>query len=436
MIKYSLLICALCLVACNTSEVQQDNTDQNNSYLTANQQIDKALDSLVENDLVPFVYARIENKDGAAIYEHSAVNETLYPGLKVDKDSWFRLWSMSKILTISLTMDLIEDGQLSLEDEVIQYIPEFENLKVVQLPDSTYPAQVPWDKAADVPCSLTLVPATNQMTVADLINHKAGFYYPWTNIKCLDSIWIDMDLNSAKNSQELVDLLKEMPLVQEPGTTYFYGLNTTVLGIVNERVTGKTLKQLIKERITDPMSIPNLQYSKPSDVTLLPRTSGRDSLMRITPENESSILGAELPNYEPEHQLYLGGEGMLGTTDGYADFARMLLQKGELNGHRLLEESTIKEMSTPHTQKDSPWGYNGYNLWVTGDTLEIMRTGEAGLWVGGGYEGTYFWVDHKRQFVALVMTQLFNMKTAPSDVFRTAVYREIWKQEATQEQAD
>jgi CubicO group peptidase (beta-lactamase class C family) len=432
MIKYGFLIIFLCFLACNASEVNQNDSNQEQAlaFLSANPQINKALDSLVENDLVPFVYARIEGQSGEMLYEYSTVNDSLYPGLEVNKDSWFRLWSMSKIITISLAMDLVEDGIISLDDEVRQYIPEFSELKVAQLPDSTYPAQVAWEDAANTPCPTALVPVSKQMTIADLINHKAGFYYPWTNIQCLDSIWIEMDLNSAKNSEELINLLKTMPLMQEPGTTYHYGLNTTVLGMVAEKATGKPLKQLVAERITEPMNIPDLQYSKPNDVTLLPRTSGGDSLIKITPENESQILGAELPKYEPEHQLYLGGEGMLGTTDGYADFARMLLHNGALNGHRLLEESTIKEMSSPHTQLDNPWGYNGYNLWVTGDTLEIMRTGEAGLWVGGGYEGTYFWIDRKRDFVALVMTQMFNMKTAPSDVFRAAVYREIWKQES------
>ena len=237
-------------------------------------------------------------------------------------------------------------------------------------------------------------------------------------------------MNGAEDAQDLINRLKEVPLVQQPGTTYYYGLNTTVLGLVAERATGKPLKQLVEERVTGPLKIDGLQYTKPSDVKLLPRTNGGEALTEVTPENEKEIFGAELPDYEPGHPVYLGGEGMLGTTDGYADFMRMLLHRGELNGYRFLEEATIEEMSSPHTQLDSPWGYNGYNLWVTGDTLEVMGTGEAGLWVSGGYEGTYCWIDRKRKFVGLAMTQMFNMKTAPSEIFREAVYQEIWKNEA------
>ena len=424
--KHFLFILLLATTACRTAPSESSTSQTLSSFLNDNAKINTTLDSLVENDLVPFVYARIENHDGTLLYEHSAVNQKLYPGLEVKGDSWFRIWSMSKIVTISLTMDLQEDGILKLEEPVSKYIPEFKNLKVAIAADGSAIPDIPWEERDRI-CPVKYVPAEQEMTIADLINHKAGFYYPWTNIECLDSIWRQQDLNAATNSQDLINRMKGMPLVQQPGTTYYYGLNTTVLGLVAEKATGIPLNQLVEERITDPLKIKGLQYTKSAGVNLLPRTSGKEGLEKVTPEKEEDIFGAALPNYSPDHPLYLGGEGMIGTTDGYADFMRMLLHQGELNGHRLLEESTIKEMSSPHTQVDSPWGYNGYNLWVTGDTLEVMQIGEAGLWVSGGYEGTYCWIDRKRQFVGLVMTQLFNMKTTPSEIFRGAVYQEIWK---------
>lgn len=390
--------------------------------------IDKALDSLVDHNLVPFVYARIEAADGSQVYEHHAVNQKLYPNLAINKDSWFRVWSMSKIVTITTVMDLEEDGVLKLSDPVHKYIPEFKDLKVARTRDGSSIVDVPWDKREAV-CPIQLVTSETEMTIAHLINHEAGFYYPWTNIACLDSIWKAQDLNDAENTQDLIERMSQMPLVQQPGHTYYYGLNTTVLGLVAERATGKSLKQLVEERITQPLNIKGLQYSLPNDISLLPRTAGGDSLSKVDSSNEQEILGAKLPDYDPTHQLYLGGEGMLATTDGYADFARMLLHRGSLNSYQLLEDSTIEEMSMPHTQLDSPWGYNGYNLWVTGDTLKAMGIGEAGLWVGGGYEGTYFWIDRKRNFVGLVMTQLFRMQTSPADVFRKAVYQELWAHE-------
>ncbi len=424
------IICLIFAVACkNTGEKTPPNDvkEKQFSFLKNNTHINRTMDSLVENGLLPFLYARIENHNGETIFEHSAVNEELYPGLEVNKDSWFRIWSMSKIVTISLTMNLVEDGILDIHEPVSKYIPEFKKLKVALAADNTPITDAPWDKREGI-CPLKYVPAETEMTIYHLINHQAGFYYPWTEIECLDNIWKEQDLNKANNSQELIDLLKDMPLVQQPGTTYYYGLNTTVLGLVAERATGNSLKQLVEDRITKPLKIEGLQYSKPANVNLLPRTNGGEKLVKVNAENENDILGAKLPDYSPNRSLFLGGEGMLGTTDGYADFMRMLLHRGILNGHRLLENATIEEMSSPHTQKDSPWGYNGYNLWVTGDTLRAMGIGEAGFWVSGGYEGTYCWIDRKRKFIGLVMTQMFNMKTAPGEDIRGAVYQEIWKQ--------
>lgn len=428
---YVFLFFLLPICSCKTDDSDSrsvQNEAGHLSFLRDNAKIDRTLDSLVENKLIPFGYVRIESQDGTTLYEHSAVNRELYPALKVNKNSWFRLWSMSKIVTISLVMDLVEAGQLRLDEPVSKYIPEFNKLKVAVAADGSAIPDVPVADQ-DAICPIRYVPTEREMTIAHLIHHQAGFYYPWTNIPCLDSIWQYQDLNDSGTTQELIDRLSEMPLVQQPGTTYYYGLNTTVLGLVAERATGENLQQLVQERITEPLKIADLQYTRPADVSLLPRTSGENGLANVTAENEQEILGAALPNYEPERPVYLGGEGMLGTTDAYADFMRMLLHGGTLNGHRLLEEGTVAEMSAPHTQMDSPWGYNGYNLWVTGDTLEIMRIGEAGLWVSGGYEGTYCWIDRKRQFVGLVMTQMFNMKTAPSEVVRGAVYQEIWKNE-------
>mgnify|MGYP001253330130 FL=1 len=98
---------------------------------------------------------------------------------------------------------------------------------------------------------------------------------------------------------------------------------------------------------------------------------------------------------------------MIATANGYSDFLRMLLNKGTLNGYRFLEESTIEDLTSPHTQKDNSYGYNGYNLWVSGDSTLLKGHGDKGLWIGGGYEGTHFWIDTKRGFVGTIMTQMF-----------------------------
>ncbi len=177
------------------------------------------------------------------------------------------------------------------------------------------------------------------------------------------------------------------------------------------------------------MKIKGLQFRLPVSEKLLPKFTGRDSTLRKAKRGELDIFGPDVPDYDYNHQLYLGGEGMVATADGYTDFVRMLLKRGELNGHRFLEKATVEDIYAPHTQKDSPYGYNGYNLWISGDSMKTKKQGEAGLWIGGGYECTYFWADPKRNFVGIIMSQNNEVREPGyelNDKFRGALYQQIW----------
>ena len=239
------------------------------------------------------------------------------------------------------------------------------------------------------------------MTVRDLLNHQAGFYYPWTGMECMDGQWGDANLLLASNSDELIQRLAGLPLFNQPGTDYNYGTATTVLGLVAERASGRSLSQLVKERITGPLGIQGLQYGLPEGAALPPRFVGTDGRVRQANAEEIERMVVQTPDYTQASQLYLGGEGMVATADGYADFARMLLRKGELNGQRVLELETIEEITSPHTLLDNDYGHNGYNLWVSNGKLSDGSQGPAPLWIGGGYEGTHFWIDPHRSTMAI-----------------------------------
>ncbi len=411
---------------------QTDKTPISSLQIQNKQALDSILNAYVDNQHYPFLYARLEDWDGKVLYEHGVTNNELYPEVEVNGNTWFRIWSMSKIVTISLALDLIEEGILKMNDLVTKYIPEFENLQVAIGADGTPLPDFEWGNRDNV-CPIQYVPVDSIMTISDLINHKAGFYYATTGFACLDSIIAEQDVATAKNTDEFLVRMAKLPLIQQPGYEHFYGINTTILGMVAERATGKSLKQLVMERVTTPMKIKGLQYGLPKGVTLLPRTSGKDSILRLAHDGELDIFGEHVPDYEPTHALYLGGEGMLGTADGYADFARMLLQRGKLNGYRFLDEATIVELSSPQTQLDNPWGFNGYNLWITGDTLKTLKFGEGGLWTGGGYEGTHFWIDTKRRYVGVIMSQMSFMQlpnnVGINDAFKGELYQQFWEEE-------
>ncbi len=387
--------------------------------------LDAVLDRYVEEGLLPFIYARLEDRDGKLIYEHASVNRELLPDATIDGDTWIRIWSMSKPVTISIALDLAESGVISLDDPVSRYIPEFGNLEVAVAADGETLLEVDDRSAA---CPVATEPLRTEMTVLQLITHEAGFYYTASGFPCLDEAFARENVATAANSEELIARLARLPLIQQPGTTDFYGTNTTVLGLVAERATGKSLNALVEEHVADGLGIEGLQYDLPSGAGLLPQFSGADGKLREAHPGELDLFGPDVPDYDSEHPLYLGGEGMLGTADGYADFLRMLLNRGELDGKRLLDEATVNEMVAPHTQLDSDWGHNGYNMWVNSGKLGDGEHGRGGLWIVGGYEGTHGWVDPELGFVGVVMTQIG--KASPEanqrhDVFREAVYDQL-----------
>ena len=111
----------------------------------------------------------------------------------------------------------------------------------------------------------------------------------------------------------------------------------------------------------------------------------------------------------------------------------MLLNHGTLNGQRFLETATVENIYAPHTQLDNPEGHNGFNLWVPGEPMRLRGEGEAGIWIGGGYEGTHFWVDPRREFVGVIMSQLYWVPEGGygrDAAIRSELYRQFWAEEA------
>ena len=154
------------------------------------------------------LYTRLEDKDGEVLYEHTAKNNRLLGDQKIDGDTWIRVWSMSKIVTICIALDLMEDGLLNVDDPVTKYIPEFSQLQVALTADSNSLISTNWyaeDSSRTAPCPLIYVPNDSVMTIRHLLDHKAGFYYSTSRTKhsCLDSMMtskINVRLLTARTS--------------------------------------------------------------------------------------------------------------------------------------------------------------------------------------------------------------------------------------------
>lgn len=361
--------------------------------------LNKILDQYVEDGIYPFIYSLIEDSNGKIIYEHSAVNKELLPNISIHADTWMRIWSMSKLVTISIAMDLIEDGLISIDEPVTKYIPEFKDLKVASNVDGVSLARL---KVGESACPIFLSKNDSIIKIKNLFDHTAGFYYALTGFDCIDSLIKKVDVPIQENADSLINRLSELPLIQHSGEMYKYGLNTTVLGLVLERATGSSLNDLVIKKITRPYKIKGLKYSIPHGVSLIPCHTGRDGYLRQALAGELDIFGKSVPEYSADKNLFLGGEGMLGTARGYINFMRLLFFKSYTLDKEFLTDESIKQMTSKPKGKRNDDGYQtGYAFYLTSKTNPY----EKNILRVGGYEGTTCWVDREHKLIGTLFTQ-------------------------------
>lgn len=387
----------------------------------ASSSFDEAVTSLLEEEVVafkryPFMTAYVETAEGEVLVSSVVANPQFYGDAKgPGADDWMRIWSMSKLVTIVLTLDLAEDGVIALNDEVSDYLPEVATLKVARprsggtLPEASaqsYDLNADGD-VTEVACDLVFEDPSRPMTIRDLMIHTAGFYYATTNLPCLDEPQAKLELPLASSSGEWIAGISQLPLIQSPGEGYYYGLNTTVLGFALERATGKSLQALLEERIVTPYNIEGLSFLLPESASLPPRVSGIDGELRLANPMELDIFGGHQPPYGSDTTLFLGGEGLVATAPGFARFLRVVFFSEQSGVEPLLESSSIEAMTSPQSNIDSGWGAMGYALWLSNGRRPDDTYGRADLWTGGGYEGTRYWIDPTRGRVGVLMTQVF-----------------------------
>ena len=377
--------------------------------------------SLLEEEVIalkhyPFMTAYAETAEGEVLVSSAVANPDFYgntegPGV----DDWMRIWSMSKLVTIVLALDLAEDGVFSLEDEAANYLPELAALKVArplsggtmsEASAQSYELNATEDRGQSA-CDFSLESPSRAMTIRDLMVHTAGFYYATTNLPCLDEAQAALELPLAKSSDEWMQGISTLPLIQSPDEGYYYGLNTTVLGFVMERATGKSLQTLLEERVLEPYDIEGLTFLLPESAVLPPRVSGIDGELRLATPMELDIFGGHQPPYGSDTTLFLGGEGLVATAPGFAKFLRVVFFSDANGVEPLLENASITAMTSPQSNADSGWGAMGYALWLSNGRRPDDTYGRADIWTGGGYEGTRYWIDPTKGRVGVIMTQVF-----------------------------
>lgn len=295
---------------------------------------------------------------------------------EVKRDSIFRLYSQTKPITAAAVMMLVEEGKLDLLDEARRFLPGFENQHVLENGE--------------------LKPVRRAVTVMDLLSMSSGLTYPDVDeagqamAEVFEKNEALMDEGKGMDTITFANAIGSCPLAFQPGTAFRYGTSADILGAIVEVVSGMPYADFLKERLFEPLGMKDTAFYVPEKkkdrlVTCYQRVPGA---LEVYSVRHLCVRDAtEAPAFAS------GGAGLVSTLDDYAAFARMLLQKGEYHGERLLERRTVEWMTQEQvdtTLWDNLTGF-GYGRLMRictepGKASVISEKGEYG-W--DGWLGTY-----------------------------------------------
>ncbi|MEO5862204.1 MAG: serine hydrolase domain-containing protein [Burkholderiales bacterium] len=378
--------------------------------------LDATLQKIIDDKELPGMTVMIARK-GNVVYQKSFGFQDREQAVPMTNESIFRIYSMTKPIVSVAAMMLVEEGKLNLAEPISKYIPEFKNMQVgIDSVDANGNA------------SFSTVAAKRQITVQDLLRHTSGLTYgaPLNDKTTVQKMYKEAGIGlSAESLGDFVKALAKLPLAYEPGSTYEYSHSTDVLGRVVEVASGKSLDEFLRERILVPLKMRDTLFILPSN-----------KLNRLAEPQPNQETGAklELLDFTKPTRFFAGGHGLVSTAGDYLRFCQMLLNRGELEGARILGPRTVAYMASNHVGPAIGVGtvWNPGNGYGFGLGFAVRK--EAGLaeWPGsvgdyfwGGYAGTYFWIDPKEQLTVTYMSQEVNRRNHYRMLVRDLVYQSL-----------
>ncbi len=301
--------------------------------------------------------------------------------LPIERDTIFRIYSMSKPVTSVAAMQLIEQGKIGLDDPVSTHIEGFENLTVLKIEDG----------------NVEEIPARREIAVRDLLSHTSGLTYGFFGDTEVDKEYrrqgvlvMDADL------EHMCTKLITIPLLYQPGERWHYSASTDVLGRVVEVASGQTLAEYFQQHIFEPLGMTDSFFT-------LPEARQSRLAQMYQPGLEPASEWESIRFKNQENRFFSGGGGLCSTIDDYGRFAQMLAARGELDGVRILNPESVDTMFTNQLGNlDKSTGGFEFGL-----GFKINDRGDNGTDYGwGGAAGTRFWSNPEKNLSVLFMVQI------------------------------
>ena len=348
---------------------------------------------------IPGAIILIQQHGKPIFHESFGVQDVVSTAPITDK-TIFRLFSMTKAITSVAAMTLIEDGKISLDDPVSKYIPSFANVKVgVE------------KKAEDGTKSLELVPPNRPPTILDLMRQTSGITYGFYGDSLVRKAYAAANLYAGDfDLAEFAERIAKLPLHNQPGTLWQYGHSTDVLARIMEIASGKSLLEIEKEKLLDPLGMNDTRFfvTDPEKQKLLAQPMPNDSDFRVGRENRADI---------PRRWESASG-GMVSTMSDYSRFAQMLLDGGKFEGKNIISPKSFELLTSDHIGPGS--GVERDYFYFPGDGFGFglglaVRTnpgnakppppGSLGELKWDGASGCYFVIDRKQNMFFVLLEQ-------------------------------
>ncbi|MHC4544243.1 MAG: serine hydrolase domain-containing protein [Planctomycetota bacterium] len=364
-------------------------------------QVKPAVQALVDNEKIAGASVIVARKGEIVLFETFGMMDR-EANKPMESDTIFRFYSMTKPITSVAVMMLYEEGKLNLDDPVSKYIPEFKGLKVYA--ESGKHAE-----------------QEREMSIRDLLRHSSGLTYGFFGNTPVDKMYRARSVFDWESSlQDMINKLSKIPLLYQPSTKWHYSVSTDVLGYLVQKVSGQSLDKFFKKRIFKPLKMKDTAFHVPEKkierfaVCYGPKLSGG---LKVVDEPAKS-------RYLKKRSLFSGGGGLVSTARDYMRFCQMLLNKGQLDGKRLLLPETVEMMTTnqlPNSVRRGKDGGFGLGFSVRLKDGKLPK-GEYG-W--GGVASTHFWISPKDELVVIALSQYMPYSARLENAVKPIVYDSI-----------
>lgn len=417
--KQSILFLAGFFIIFMSCKNEKSNTDQNKELLIVDEvsvkRIDSTLSSYANSGNISGVSALVFEK-GKEVYSNAFGYADREAKAPMNRNTIAIIYSMTKPITGTALMQLYEKGLFKLDDTLSNYLPELKNMQVYT--------------GIDADGNILTEPSNRPISIRDLTRHTAGFLNNG-DVPGLSDKMNTLNINGFDTTlSEQVKKYGSIPLWYQPGEKWEYGPSVDIQATLVERLSGQPFEEYIKEHILKPLGMNETRYFVPEeDRNRLAATYIlNDSVLNRIPNENAFAFNTKKWSLTP------GGWGLTSTLDDYMTFARMLVNKGTLNGKTILKPETVKLMSTNQLSEDikeRSWlpgkGQVGFGIDFAvrlraPETAE-ENNGVVGEFFWDGAASTLFWIDPVNELTAVLFVQLFPFdQIGLHKNFRDAVY--------------